>query len=635
MLNRLIRVASAVVVVTMATTGVARAQLTNFSQDVNTSLDHYLDYIRTSAVLTQDVQALGLVGLSMMEKHQTAAFGSPIIGYSNSSPADKARLDAAAHTIICSSNHVNRNSFYSYVDGIDMMFLSLYLKTGGPNVAPSGADCVDPNWGDPAVTHTPVEAINILVDRTLASQQTFNANGAGNGISTGGLWSYTGPGTDSSTSQYAVRGLAAARGYYLDACCTGDPGGRAALILVSVDHAAEAYHDYQISQEAGAGGWGYNVNGFSTPSMQQTGSGLWVSVLGQRDLNNDAVQKGLNWERNRYNYQDINSHGAGFESESYQYFLFSSAKAYSLLEDTGTLPAPGNVQPTDANNVNGVGDLPADPTMGRLAHINTATAPCAYLAVFPADCHGGYGAEAKRWYFDYAWTIMNRQGGNGAYSIVNGAWEGPPEWADEAYQALVLERSLAGACIDTDGDGKCDSDDNCPLVSNANQADADHDGVGDACDNCPNTSNPDQADANHNGIGDACEFVAPVCTNATPSMDTLWPANKTLQNISINGVVGATSITINTVMSDEPSNMDNGFSTPDAFIQANGTVDLRKERGASTTNPGNGRWYQINFTATGGANQSCQGTVEVKVPRTLAAGAVKDPYSYNATVPNP
>ena len=33
----------------------------------------------------------------------------------------------------------------------------------------------------------------------------------------------------------------------------------------------------------------------------------------------------------------------------------------------------------------------------------------------------------------------------------------------------VLQRSLGGACVDSDGDGVCDKDDNCPSVPNPNQ----------------------------------------------------------------------------------------------------------------------------------------------------------------------
>ena len=63
-----------------------------------------------------------------------------------------------------------------------------------------------------------------------------------------------------------------------------------------------------------------------------------------------------------------------------------------------------------------------------------------------------------------------------------------------------------------------DNGDNCPSISNPDQADANNNGVGDVCeddttdtdddgipdngDNCPSISNPDQADANNNGVGD-------------------------------------------------------------------------------------------------------------------------------------
>ncbi|MEW6051890.1 MAG: thrombospondin type 3 repeat-containing protein [Candidatus Zixiibacteriota bacterium] len=81
---------------------------------------------------------------------------------------------------------------------------------------------------------------------------------------------------------------------------------------------------------------------------------------------------------------------------------------------------------------------------------------------------------------------------------------------------------------DSDLDGKPDLCDNCPSVSNPDQADLDYDNIGDACDNCvdpdkdgfgnpgypgttcgidncPTVYNPGQEDSDMNGIGDACE----------------------------------------------------------------------------------------------------------------------------------
>lgn len=65
---------------------------------------------------------------------------------------------------------------------------------------------------------------------------------------------------------------------------------------------------------------------------------------------------------------------------------------------------------------------------------------------------------------------------------------------------------------DFDGDGVIASQDNCPLVFNADQADGDGDGVGNVCDNCVSTPNPSQADSNGNGVGDACEIVTRLCS---------------------------------------------------------------------------------------------------------------------------
>jgi hypothetical protein len=77
--------------------------------------------------------------------------------------------------------------------------------------------------------------------------------------------------------------------------------------------------------------------------------------------------------------------------------------------------------------------------------------------------------------------------------------------------ALVLALSACNAAFglvpttgpDSDGDGRPDDDDNCPLVANPDQANQDGDTLGDACDPCdgPQTG----TDNDHDGIDDGCD----------------------------------------------------------------------------------------------------------------------------------
>jgi len=60
---------------------------------------------------------------------------------------------------------------------------------------------------------------------------------------------------------------------------------------------------------------------------------------------------------------------------------------------------------------------------------------------------------------------------------------------------------------DTDGDGFPDNADNCPTLSNPNQANCDRDTVGDACTIAECVDDPDCADCNNNQIPDACDIA--------------------------------------------------------------------------------------------------------------------------------
>jgi hypothetical protein len=462
--------------------GTAAAQ-SNFAKDVNDAIDDGLNYMRSNywgagpGFVPSVNDASGFIGLALMEKRQSANPGDPIVGYQFATADDQARLRNLVAALDASFNHVARGGLYAYTDGQDLLFIALYARTGGPEV----------NDGVGDSGRTLRQMIDRMVDRVIAGQ-----GGTG-----GGMWAYTGPGADSSTTQFTVSGLSAAQGFYLDfgdsapsrlgVAGAGYPTCDGTLLLNALCKARRAYKDNRLintgfpAAQYGMG-HGYQVPGFGSypPSYQQTGSAQWVVELGGGTINDEAVQSYLKWQQTRYNYNNIGTWGGGWETYSYGYFLFSTAKAYSVLEEQGTAPAPGNLTPDD------IGSLPADAGLHRIARRNPNADPCARTN-FPAECHGSYAGETANWYYDYAYTLMSRQNVNGSFATPNGnnwASHNFPGGAavEQAYYILVLQRSLGGSCTDTDGDGVCDDTDNCDLEDNPGQEDSDNDGIGDACD---------------------------------------------------------------------------------------------------------------------------------------------------------
>jgi hypothetical protein len=67
-------------------------------------------------------------------------------------------------------------------------------------------------------------------------------------------------------------------------------------------------------------------------------------------------------------------------------------------------------------------------------------------------------------------------------SCGDNACETPPDVGAWSSIAVGGYHTIAVAAVDTDGDGRPDSTDNCPTIANPTQADCNRDGVGDVCE---------------------------------------------------------------------------------------------------------------------------------------------------------
>ncbi len=447
------------------------AEETNFSRDVASAIDDGIDWLDSQNVFSNPAglsggyqNAIGLAALAMLERRVSADQNASPSGYENATPADQQKIQTLMTYII---NRATGASFYAYRDGADLMAISLYVRTGGPNTAAA------------------ITAINRIFDRINSNQGGY------------GFWHYRGPGNDSSTTQLVVAGLAGAKAVFSDPRFS-DPI-RLGQLNTLVTNAANAYaNNGRVGNLANDGsGFGYSPG--HSPSYQQTASGLWSQIIGGYDLNSPSVQQYLRWLYLRYNYQTIARYRNSWIN-AHLYYMWSSAKAYTFLEDSGAIANVGNL------DTSVLGTLPSNlaPTeSGRLMRRDPTTD--VRVAQRGAGGAGYYNSihEQPRWYYDYAYTLMGLQNeSTGQISSNLGQWNAI---AAHSYALLVLERSVGGGCVDSDGDEACDAEDNCPSLPNPDQIDADGDGIGDLCDSCPNAANPEQFDLDQDGFGDVCD----------------------------------------------------------------------------------------------------------------------------------
>lgn len=121
----------------------------------------------------------------------------------------------------------------------------------------------------------------------------------------------------------------------------------------------------------------------------------------------------------------------------------------------------------------------------------------------------------------------------------------------------------------------------------------------------------------------------PECELAEANPADLWPPNHKLVTVEIINLADPdddqVSITMTEVTQDEPiSGLGDGDTSPDAFIWDD--VFLRVERSGL----GNGRVYQVSFTAVDDFGNSCTGTVSICVPHDKKSSCVDDGQIYNS-----
>lgn len=134
------------------------------------------------------------------------------------------------------------------------------------------------------------------------------------------------------------------------------------------------------------------------------------------------------------------------------------------------------------------------------------------------------------------------------------------------------------------------------------------------------------------------------CSRATASPASLWPSNRQMKPIAINGIYvpgsGSYSLRIDSVSQDEPvKDKKAGRDTtgPDAKITRGKAtkkkpypVDKLLLRAENNKAAANGRVYTVNFTATA-SGQTCGGSVKVEAPTSQGGSAVDDGMAYDST----
>ena len=126
--------------------------------------------------------------------------------------------------------------------------------------------------------------------------------------------------------------------------------------------------------------------------------------------------------------------------------------------------------------------------------------------------------------------------------------------------------------------------------------------------------------------------LPPVCEAAVASPLKIWPPNHELISVTVEGVTDpdgdAVTLKVTSITQDEPvRGKGSGSTSPDATGLATDHPAVRSERDGS----GDGRVYQLSFTAEDSRGAACSGRVEVSVLHRKGRAAVDSGQRYDST----
>ena len=264
---------------------------------INAGLQHLRNLERGAGNFSEANGRSNFLGaLSFLEKRQGVGWQGRAQGYQGMDPADQALVTRITQSMINREGSMtNPNAVpYVYVSGGNLMALSAFIATGGPDEV-----------GAPV---TVTQAIANGVVSLQNNQGNFNPNNNGG-------WNYGAPqqSGDLSTTQFAVAGMSAA-----------------ANVIDGADMTLPNVVNFLMADQNANGGLSYHPG--NQPSSSMTASGLWCYRLAQVPAGNPTSQGALSWMRQNYTFDSMIG---GFNPTSTYYYIWAAEKALTVSEDDG------------------------------------------------------------------------------------------------------------------------------------------------------------------------------------------------------------------------------------------------------------------------------------------------------------